>query len=301
MISNLNDFRKSRFKIIAAMLIWGTVGIFVKEIKLSSIEIAFYRSIIGCIFIIFLSLFRGEKRNLDNIKKNINILIFSGVGLGLGWVLLFQGYKNTTIANSTLSYYVAPIFIAILSFIILKEKVTLKKILCILGAMMGLFLIVNTKETSSTDYNHMVGIIYSVCAAIFYAIVVILNKFIKNLPSTIVTIVQLFFSALVLSPMVYLNTKFNLSDLDVKSLILLVIVGILHTGLAYLLYFNSVKDVEGQSIAILSYVDSIFAVILSGLLLNEKLTSIQILGGILILGSAFISEYKGSKLKLKDD
>ena len=299
MISNLNNSKKSRFKIIVAMLIWGTLGIFVKEIKLSSIEIAFYRSIIGCIFIIFLSLLKKEKQNLDNIKENIKILIFSGISLGLGWVLLFQGYKNTTIANSTLSYYVAPIFIAILSSIVFKEKATLKKTLCILGAMIGLILIVNTKDTNSTDYNHMVGIMYSVCAAIFYAIVVILNKFIKNLPSTIVTIIQLFFSALVLLPMVYFNTRFNLSNLDIKSLILLIIVGILHTGLAYLLYFTAIKDVEGQSIAILSYIDPIFAVILSGLLLNERLTLIQILGGILILGSAFISEY-GKKASNKN-
>lgn len=296
MDKNFKEIKISRIKIMVAMLIWGSVGIFVRNIKLSSIEIAFYRSVIGCFFIIFLSLINKESYDFNNIKKNLKILIISGIGLGLGWVLLFQGYKNTTIAISTLSYYIAPVFIVILSFFVLKEKLTLKKILCIIASMIGLLLIINTSEVSSSNYHHFTGIIYSVMAAVFYAIVVICNKFIKDLPGTVVTIIQLSFSALVLLPMVILNVNFDIKDFDYKSLIFLLIVGIFHTGIAYLMYFSSVKDVDGQSIAVLSYIDPIFALILSSVLLDEKMTRIQILGGILILGSTYISERKKTAL-----
>lgn len=301
MNSKFKELKKSRLKVMIAMLIWGSVGIFVKNIQLSSIEIAFYRSVIGCLFIVLLSLMNKERYDLKIIKKNLKILIISGIVLGLGWVLLFQGFKNTTIAISTLSYYVAPVFIVILSFFILKEKITLKKILCIIGSMIGLLLIINTNEINSSGYNHIIGITYSVLAAIFYATVVILNKFIKNLPGTIVTIIQLFFSAIVLLPLIFLNGIFDIKNFDIKSLILILIVGIFHTGIAYLLYFSSIKDVDGQSLAILSYIDPIFALILSSVLLDEKMTPIQIVGGILILGSTYISERKKKVLSEKGD
>lgn len=288
------EINKSRFKIIIAMIIWGTVGVFVKEIKLSSIEIALYRSIIGVIFTTTLSLFLKEKWDRQDLKVDLPILVVSGVALGMGWVFLFQGYKNTSVSIATLSYYIAPIFIVLLSFLVLKEKITSKKILSIIGAMIGLFLIINTKNNmSSGEYNHMLGILYSLTAAVFYAIVVILNKFIKRLSGIKVTIIQLLTSTLVLMPVALLNNPSGINKVDLKSLILLILIGTIHTGVAYLLYFSSVKEVEGQSIAVLSYIDPIFALFISGIFLGEKMSIIQVLGGILILGSAYISERKG--------
>lgn len=297
---DVKDIKKARLKIMVAMLVWGSVGIFVKEIELSSIEIAFYRSIIGCIFIFILSLINKEKFNFQEIKKDIKLLLASGISLASGWVLLFQGYKYTTIGNATLSYYIAPVFIVILSAVLLKEKITLKKALCILGAMVGLVFIVNTKSIDMGESNHTLGIIFSLFAAVFYAIVIIINKLLKNLPSTVLSIIQLLISAIVLLPLIISGPGIQLSILDKKSLIMLLIVGILHTGIIYLMYFSSVKYVEGQTIAVLSYIDPIFAVILSGILLNERLTSAQIIGGVLILGSTFISEYKTRNISLGD-
>lgn len=284
---------KNKLKIIIAMLIWGTMGVFIKTIPLNSIEIAFYRSIIGAAFILILSIAKKEKWDKEDLKKDLKVLIASGTALGLGWVLLFQGYKNTTISIATLSYYIAPVFIVILSIIVLKEKITLKKILCIIVAIIGLLLVLDIKNIGNIgDNNHLLGIFYSVLAAVFYAIVVILNKFIKHLSGFKVTIVQLLVSTIILLPLIILNSTRSLISLDILSLVLLLFVGIVHTGIAYLLYFSSVKEVEGQSIAILSYMDPIFALLIAGLLLGEKMTMIQLFGGILILGSAYVSERK---------
>lgn len=283
----------NKLKIIIAMLIWGTVGIFIKKISLNAIEIAFYRSIIGAVFIIILSLIKKEKWDKEDLRTDLKILILSGIALGIGWVLLFQGYKNTTISIATLSYYVAPVFIVILSIIVLKEKITTKKIVCIIVAIIGLLLVLDIKSLGNIgDNNHVLGIVYSVLAAVFYAIVVILNKFIKRLSGFKVTIVQLLVSTITLMPLTILNSTRSILSLDILSLVLLLFVGIIHTGIAYLLYFSSVKEIEGQSIAILSYMDPIFALLLSTLFLGENMTIIQLFGGILILGSAYISESK---------
>lgn len=284
---------KNKLKIILAMLIWGTVGVFIKNIALNSIEIAFYRSIIGAIFIIILSIAQKEKWDKEDLREDLKILIPSGAALGAGWVLLFQGYKNTSISIATLSYYIAPVFIVILSTIVLKEKITLKKILCIIVAIIGLLLVLDIKSIENIgDNNHLLGISYSVMAAVFYAIVVILNKFIRKLSGFKVTIVQLLVSTIILLPLTIMNSTRSLISLDALSLGLLLFVGIVHTGIAYLLYFSSVKEIEGQSIAILSYMDPIFALLIAGLFLGEKMSIIQLFGGILILGSAYISESK---------
>lgn len=283
----------NKLKIILAMLIWGTMGVFIKNIPLNSIEIAFYRSIIGVVFIILLSISKKEKWNKEDLKEDLKILIPSGMALGVGWVLLFQGYKNTTISIATLSYYIAPIFIVILSIIVLKEQITGKKILCILVAIIGLILVLDIKSLGNIgENNHLIGIVYSILAAVFYAIVVILNKFIKKMSGFKVTIVQLFVSTIILMPLAILNSSGSILSLDALSLGLLLFVGIVHTGIAYLLYFSSVKEIQGQSIAILSYMDPIFALLIAGLFLNEKMTIIQLFGGVLILGSAYISERK---------
>lgn len=290
-MNTVTENNKYKIRVIISMLIWSTVGIFVKEIKLASIEIAFYRSFIGCAFIIILNVFKKEKFILKDIKANIKVLAATGISLGLGWALLFQGYKYTTISNATLAYYIAPIIIIIMSAILFKEKINFKKTLCITIAMAGLILIVKSNDVTSVAYNHKLGVIYAVAGGFFYAFVVVLNKYIKNLSSSITTIIQLFAASLILQPFVFSNMG-NILTLDLKSLILLFIVGVIHTGSTYTLYLSSVRYLEGQTIAILSYIDPIFAVILSTILLKENMTAVQMLGGAMILGAAFVSEYK---------
>ena len=161
---------KSKLKIISAMLIFGSIGIFVKNINLPSIEIAFFRAVIGSLFLLFSGLIMKKKMSLKLIKENILLLILSGVALGFNWILLFQAYKYTTISNSTLSYYFAPVFVIILAPVILKEKLTIIKILCVIAAMAGLFLIVSVGSSSlQGTYNHLLGIMYGLSAAILYA------------------------------------------------------------------------------------------------------------------------------------
>lgn len=281
----------AKLKIITAMLIFGSIGPFVKEINLSSSELAFFRGIIGSIFLICASLFIKQKLSVKSVKENLMLLILSGTAVGLNWILLFQAYKYTTISNATLSYYFAPIFVIILAPFVLKEKLTFLKVGCIIGAMLGLFLIVNNGGSDTGGlYNHAVGILYGLSAAVFYASVILMNKFIKNLSAFETTLAQLIVATLVLLPYVLINDQMDFSAVNFNSLIFILMLGIVHTGIAYFLYFSSLKDLKGQTIAVLSYIDPISAVIIAAIFLAESMSLIQMVGGIFILGSTFLSE-----------
>jgi len=287
---------KNKIKIISSMFIFGSIGIFVRNINLPSIEIAFLRAMIGSLFLLCAGLIMKQKISVKLIKENILILTLSGVAIGFNWVLLFQAYKYTTISNSTLSYYFAPIFVLMLAPIVLKEKLTIIKILCVIVAMSGLFLIVSTGITSITgSYNHIIGIIYGLSAAVLYASIILMNKFIKNLSGFESTLIQLSIAALVLLPIIIYRGNIHVSKISSIAWIFILIVGILHTGIAYLMYFSSIKQLKGQSIAILSYIDPISAVILASIFLGESITLVKVIGGLLILGSTFISEILESK------
>ena len=281
---------RSEVKNITAMLIFGTIGIFVRNIDLSSKETALSRGIIGSLFLIVVLICSKEKISFQGIKKNILILFLSGIGIGLNWIFLFQAYKYTTVSIATLSYYSAPVIVTILSPIILKERLSLIKFLCVIGAMTGMIFIAGNSESSGAVYNHTLGIIYGVSAAVFYASVIIMNKFIKWLGGLETTVTQLILASIVLVPYVIMTGGFDFSRMTKISYISLIILGVVHTGFAYFLYFSSLKELKGQTIAVLSYIDPISAVIISSLFLGEKMTFLQIVGGILILGSTFISE-----------
>ena len=287
---------RGKFKIITALLIFGSIGVFVKNINLSSSEIAFLRGIIGSIFLVIASFFSREKISFVKIKNNIKLLILSGSAIGVNWIFLFQAYKYTTISNATLSYYFAPIFVVILSPIILKEKLTPLKMGCVITAMIGLFLVVNISGNGTSNFNNqLVGILYGLSAAVLYASVILMNKFIKNLSGFETTLVQLMIATIVLLPYVLIKDQMNFTSVNFNSFIYIMILGIVHTGFAYYLYFTSIKQLKGYSIAVLSYIDPISAVIIASIFLGEKMSYIQAIGGILILGATFLSERQESK------
>lgn len=281
---------QGKFKILIAMLIFGSIGVFVKKVNLSSSEIAFLRGIIGSLFLIFASIFVKQKPSFKSIKNNLLLLILSGAAIGCNWILLFQAYKYTTISNATLSYYFAPIFVMIAAPFVLKEQLTPVKLGCIIAAMMGLFLI-NLGDSSSSGSSHnVVGILYGLSAAVLYACVILMNKFIKDLSGFETTLVQLMISSLVLLPYIFMVDRMDFSGITSHSIIFILILGIVHTGIAYFLYFTSIKELKGQTIAVLSYIDPISAVIIAAIFLGESMSFIQIMGGALILGSTFLSE-----------
>ena len=285
---------RAQMNLILAMTIWGTVGIFVRNINLPSPETAFFRALLAVIFLIFYMAIKKQKVALRDIKAKLPVLALSGTVLALNWIFLFQAYKYTTVSIATICYYFAPVLVMILCPIIFREKLSILQIVCFVMATAGLFL-----TTGIGDMNHvngkMIGIAYGILAACFYAMVIILNKFINGIDSMDRTFLQLSVAVIVMLPYVIFTEGFHMNQLSITGLMSLLIVGIVHTGIAYLLYFPAVKELTGQKTAILSYIDPMIAVAASVFIIGESITMYQLIGGMLILGFTCLNEIKGLK------
>lgn len=286
-----NRTAAARVQLIISMTIFGTLAVFVRNISVSSGELALYRAILAAILISVYLVFSKNKLKLSSInaKKELPLLLFSGMAMGFNWILLFEAYKYTSVSAATLSYYFAPIIVTVVCPFLFHEKLTQKQILCFVMSTLGVFLI-----TGIPDFQNMgrdtIGILFGLSAAVFYATVILLNKFIKNVAGIHRTFLQFLAAVLVLIPYVAYTSGFHLNTLDTKGWINLLIVGLIHTGITYCLYFSSLKELPGQEAAILSYIDPLIAVIISVTVLGESISLIQIIGGILILGFAIWNE-----------
>ena len=283
---------KAKLELIASMFIFGTIGIFVRHIPLPSSMIALVRGFVGAFFVLLFVYLKKSKLDKAAIRKNFVMLALSGAFIGINWILLFESYHYTTVATATLCYYMQPIFVILASPILLKEKLTPKKVICVLVALVGMVFVSGVLQTGIPALSEAKGILYGLGAALFYATVVRMNKKITNISAYDKTIMQLGMGAIVLSPYVMLTQDFSTATLSMTPSLwaLLLFVGLVHTGVAYALYFDSMKDLKAQTIAIFSYIDPIVAIILSALLLKENMGLYGVIGAVLVLGSTFISE-----------
>lgn len=289
---------RAKFQFLGAMGIFGTIGLFVRYIPLPSATIAFYRGIVGLLFLAAVMLLNKKKPNLKAIWQNLPILLLSGGAMGLNWVLLFESYRYTTIATATVCYYLAPLLL-LLASPLLGERLTLKKLVCILVAFVGLVFVSGFTRSGQIALAELKGVFFGIGAAVLYASVMFLNKKLSPIPAYDKTIVQLGSAALVLLP--YLLLTGGLKSLTAVASIqpwqqlLLLFVCVVHTGVAYTLYFGAIRDLNAHTVALFSYLDPVIAVLLSALLLQEPMSIANIIGTVLILGSALYSELPASK------
>ncbi|MBQ5797300.1 MAG: EamA family transporter [Firmicutes bacterium] len=277
-----------RMMLITSMVAFGTLAPFVRNINVSSGELALYRAILAASLIAVFLLITKQRIPFEKIGKEIPLLLASGVAMGINWILLFEAYKYTTVSAATLSYYFAPVIVTAVCPILFKEKLTKKQILCFVMSTAGLVMITGIGDMGGS--KGMIGILFGLGAACFYATVILLNKFIKNVEGIHRTFLQFLAAILVLIPYVMLTSGVTLGNLDGFGWINLLIVGLIHTGVTYCLYFSSLKELPGQKAAILSYIDPLVAVLISVTILNESMTMAQVFGGVLILGFTLWNE-----------
>lgn len=281
-----------KLKILTSMAIFGTVGIFVRFIPLASAGIAFCRGILGCVFLLLLRTLTGKKPNFADIQKSGWLLAVSGAAIGINWILLFEAYRYTTVAIATICYYLAPAFVTLGSPLI-GETLSGKKLGCIGVALIGMVFVSGVLQ--GDQRSSVLGVVLGVAAAVFYATVILLNKKLSSITANDRTLCQLAAASLVVAPYLLMTGGIDFGGMSALSWILLSILGIVHTGLAYALYFEGIRDVHAQTAAILSYLDPVLSILLSALILREKLDASSIIGSVLILGSALYSELPGVK------
>ena len=284
----------SRLMLIISMAIFGTIGLFRRSIDISSGELAFYRAVLAAVFIGLFLLVTKNRIPFGKIKKQLPILIISGIAMAFNWILLFEAYNYTTVSAATLSYYFAPVIVTVLCPVLFKEKMGMKQWLCFIMSTVGIVLITGI-GSFDTGSNHFLGILFGLGAACLYATVIILNKFTKGVDGIHRTFIQFVSAVIALCPYVLFTSGINITGLDKKGIALLLVVGLVHTGITYCMYFSSLKDLTGQKAAILSYIDPLVAVLCSALILHETMTVTQIVGGVLILGFTLWNELSPKK------
>lgn len=285
-----NEKNLAMAKLVLSMVIFGTIGIFRRYIPLSSGVIAMTRGFVGAAVLLLAVLITGKKLSPASIWENLLLLCLSGGAMGFNWILLFEAYNYTSVAAATLCYYMAPIFIILLSPAVLGEKLTAKRGLCVFLALIGMVLVSGVLGAGFTGAGELRGVLLGLGAAVLYASVILMNKRMKPIPAYDRTILQLFSAAAVL--LVYNLFTGELKGLAFTplSLTTLAVVCVIHTGLAYGLYFASMDKLPAQALALFSYIDPVVAVLLSALLLHEDMTVLTALGAVLVLGGAILSE-----------
>lgn len=290
----MNTTKRSRLFLTLSMICFGTLAPFVRNISLPSGELALYRAVLAALLIGGFLLVTKQKASFPAPGKELYLLIFSGIAMGFNWILLFEAYKYTSVAIATLSYYFAPVIVTVVCPLLFKEKLTKKQILCFLMSTVGLCLVIGITDMGSGG-NDGIGIAFGLGAAVLYATVILLNKFIKSVSGIHRTFLQFLAAILVLIPYVLLTGGTHLGALDLTGWICLLIVGLVHTGITYCLYFTSLKELSGQEAAILSYTDPLVAVIIGVMVLKEPFSWQQLTGGLLILGFTLLNELDTGK------
>ena len=280
---------------IASLLIVGTIGVFRRAIPLSSGLLAFVRGLLGALSLVVFVKLRGRRIGHGLERKKLLLLVLTGVALSFNWMLLFEAYTYTTVASATLCYYFQPTIVLLLSPLLFGEKLTGKKLLCAALAVLGMVFVSGVTEQRTLPPGHLRGILFGTGAACFYAAVVILNKKITGVDPYEKTVVELFSAALAMLPYLLLTEDLRSVRLDARLMMLLLIVGVIYTGLVYALYFGSMDVLKAQTIAILSYLDPVVALLVSTVLLHEHMSARGLLGAVLILGAAVFCEWQPGK------
>ena len=287
---------REKIKFVFAMVIFGAVGVFAKWIDLSSGEIALCLSFIGALSLLVFIAWSKRKISWRSVKRNAAALLVGSFALSCNWIFLFQAYKETTIANAALSYYFAPVLIIMLSPVVLNEKLSIKKVICIGTALAGLYLIVQNAAVEPTG-RHLAGIGHGLIAAGFYAGLTLVNKFIRDLDGLAKTFLQFGLSVVILFPYVLFTEGFHLASVTESTVVLILVLGMLHGGVGFYLFFSGMRGMNGQSIAVLSYIDPLTSLFISVLMIGENTTLQQLIGAALLLGSIGIGESGRRKAK----
>lgn len=277
------------------MFMFGTIGIFAREISIPSSTLAFIRGFIGAFFLLMVLRLRHHTLSVEAVKKNGLRLILSGIFIGLNWIFLFEAYRYTTIAVATLCYYCAPILVMLLSPFVFKEKLNRTKILCIAMAFLGMAFVSGVLQEESLGVMQYKGVAFGLAAATAYALIMLNGKKIHGISSYDMTIVQFMVAAVVIFPYVLLTTNVEEMTLTPQGIFCILVIGTIHTGLCYVWYFSALRQLKAQTVAMWSYIDPLVAVFLSAFLLREPMSILCWIGAALILGATFISELSKSE------
>ena len=271
---------------ILAMLIFGTNGYLVAHLSLQGSQIVLVRTLVGGLLLTAIVLLRGGF-DREAVRAEWRDLLFGGVALGLNWVALFTAYRMLNVSLATLIYYAGPMLVLLFSPLLFGESLTPQKIAAVAIVAAGLFCITGSITSAGMS---LTGLLAAVLSALFYASLIIFNKRIVKTGGMQTAALELDVAFVVV--LIYMLLTAGIPRPLKADIPYLLVLGLVNTGIAYMLYFTGLQKLPGQSVALISYVDPVSALVFSALLLHETMTPLQVLGAVLIIGGALLGELR---------
>ena len=287
-----------RLKYVIAVVLYGTIGLFLRSVNVPSEIVAMCRGIIGSAFMLAVLKTRHQRLDRAAIRRNLNWLVIAGVSLGLNWIFLFSAYMQTTVAIASLCNYMAPMIVILIAPFVLRERLDRRKMPCVAAAVIGIVLVSGVWNGSVGSVS---GLVMGLAAAACFVIIVICNRKLRDIPSLDKSIVQLAISALTIFPYALVKNWGTEITVDTQSVLIILILGFVHTGIAYCLYFSGMGSLPVQTVAILGYLEPVVSVLCSAIFLHESLDAAGWIGAALIIGAAVVSETMGQPEPVSPD
>lgn len=278
---------KTELKFLAAIAIFGSIGLFLEFIGLPRGIVAFGRSLFGTLFVLAVVLLRGKKPDKEAIRKNLRWLILSGMSLGFNWIFLFTAYEVSSLALGILCNYLAPVLVVLIAPILWKDKLTLPKMLCVGAAFVGIVFVSGLPDGGAVNVE---GIVMGLLSAVTFVFIVVFNRKLDGVTAFDKAVVQLAVATVTIFPYALFESVTKEFTVDPVSVLLVVVLGFFHTGVAYCFYFDALGKISTQAFAVIGYLEPVMAVLISAFLLGTPMTVFGWIGAVLIIGAALVGE-----------
>ena len=280
--------KTSYLKYIFALLLFGSNGIVASLIHLSSYEIVLLRTLIGSLLLIAIFFTAREKLTFYKYKMQSIFLAVSGIAMGTSWIFLYEAYDEIGVSLASLAYYCGPVIVMILSPFLFGENLTKIKVCSFLVVLVGIFLVNGTAfENGVSVWGLACGLLSAIC----YSLMVMFNKKANDITGLENSMLQLFVAFLTVAIFVGIKQGYRM-EIDTQSIIPILVLGLLNTGIGCYFYFSSIGKLPVQTVAICGYLEPLSAVLFSVIFLKETMLPIQIIGAVLIIGGAMLGEYR---------
>lgn len=283
---------------VAAMLIFGSNGVFASMLEMSGAQLVLLRTLIGGAVLLIIILISRSRTPKEVLLREKWRLLFAGVCLGANWALLFEAYNLMNVSLATLTYYTAPVLVLVLAPLVLKERQNGLAYLGMAVVIVGMLLVVGT------DFGEggvsATGLIVGLGSAVFYAMLMLVNKQITGVSGLNLTFIEIVIAAVILMPYVLATSGGVPLPTDARGIFALLFLCTVNTGFACWLYFSSMNRLPAKAVALMGYFDPVSALIFSAVFLDERLSGVQLAGAVLVLGGALVGQFRPRRFTKTD-
>lgn len=275
---------------VAAMLIFGSNGVFASMLDMSGAQLVLMRTLIGGAVLLIIILISRSRTPREVLLREKWRLLFAGVCLGANWALLFEAYNLMNVSLATLTYYTAPVLVLVLAPFVLKERQNSLAYVGMLVVVVGMLLVVGT------DFGEggvtVTGLVVGLGSAVFYAMLMLVNKKISGVSGLNLTFIEIIIAAVILLPYVFATSGGVPLPTDARGIFALLFLCTVNTGFACWLYFSSMNRLPAKAVALMGYFDPVSALIFSAVFLDERLSTVQFIGAVLVLAGALVGQLR---------